>query len=57
MIDKESKRKQTEEQQTSFFPEERLDRIASLVVEKRRVSVAELSSLLDVSKPSLTSVD
>jgi DeoR family transcriptional regulator of aga operon/DeoR family fructose operon transcriptional repressor len=49
MTDKESKRKQIERQQTSFFPEERLDRIASLVAEKRRVSVAELSSLFNVS--------
>jgi len=36
-----------------LFPEERLDRIASLVVEKQRVSVAELSSLLDVSKVTI----
>jgi DeoR/GlpR family transcriptional regulator of sugar metabolism len=53
MTDKESKRKQTEGQQASFFPEERLDRIASLVVEKRRVSVAELSSLLNVSRVTI----
>lgn len=38
-----------------LFPEERLDRIASLVVEKQRVSVAELSSLLDVSKVTIRS--
>jgi len=37
----------------SFFPEERLDRIASLVVEKRRVSVAELSSLFNVSRVTI----
>lgn len=49
MTDKESKRNQTKGQQTSFFPEERLDRIASLVAERRRVSVAELSSLFNVS--------
>jgi DeoR/GlpR family transcriptional regulator of sugar metabolism len=36
-----------------LFPEERLDRIASLVVKKQRVSVAELSSLLDVSKVTI----
>lgn len=36
-----------------LFPEERLDRIASLVVEKQRVLVAELSSLLDVSKVTI----
>jgi DeoR/GlpR family transcriptional regulator of sugar metabolism len=53
MIDKDSKRKQMEEQQTSFFPEERLDRIASLVVEKRRVSVAELSTLFNVSRVTI----
>jgi DeoR/GlpR family transcriptional regulator of sugar metabolism len=49
----ESKRKQTKTQKTSFFPEERLERIASLVVEKQRVSVAELSSLFDVSKVTI----
>jgi DeoR/GlpR family transcriptional regulator of sugar metabolism len=36
-----------------LFPEERLDQIASLVEERRRVSVAELSSLFDVSKVTI----
>lgn len=53
MTDKESKRRQTKGSRTNFFPEERLDRITSLVVEKRRASVAELSSLFDVSKVTI----
>jgi DeoR/GlpR family transcriptional regulator of sugar metabolism len=53
MTDKERKRKQTKRQRKSLFPEERLDRIASLVVDKQRVSVAELSSLFDVSKVTI----
>lgn len=56
MTDKKSKRKQTEaneEMADKLFPEERLDQIASLVVEKQRVSVAELSSLFDVSKVTI----
>ncbi|MCR4407112.1 MAG: DeoR/GlpR family DNA-binding transcription regulator [Anaerolineae bacterium] len=36
-----------------LFPEERLERIASLVMERQRVSVAELSVLLDVSQVTI----
>jgi DeoR/GlpR family transcriptional regulator of sugar metabolism len=53
MTDKERKRKQTKRQRTGLFPEERLDRIASLVLDKQRVSVSELSSLFDVSKVTI----
>ena len=53
MADKESKRREAKIRRTSLFPEERLNRIASLVVEKRRVSVAELSSLFSVSRVTI----
>jgi DeoR family fructose operon transcriptional repressor len=53
MKDNERRQRKTKERQTSLFPEERLDRIASLVAEKQRVSVAELSSLFDVSKVTI----
>lgn len=36
-----------------LFPEERLGRIAALVMERQRVSVAELSVLLDVSQVTI----
>jgi DeoR/GlpR family transcriptional regulator of sugar metabolism len=55
MKDNERRQRKTKERQTSLFPEERLDRIASLVAEKQRVSVAELSSLFDVSKVTIRS--
>jgi DeoR/GlpR family transcriptional regulator of sugar metabolism len=53
MKDNERRQRKKKERQTSLFPEERLDRIASLVAEKQRVSVAELSSLFDVSKVTI----
>jgi DeoR/GlpR family transcriptional regulator of sugar metabolism len=53
MTDKESQRKQTEGRQTGLFLEERLERIASLVAEKQRVTVAELGSLFDVSRVTI----